>query len=905
MILRSLEVEGWRCFANRVAIGPLGDRINVVHGPNGIGKSTLMWALVRGLMDNHAVGGQAVAALRPWGRTLNPRVTIEFEHECDRYRLVKQFLGSQSSELSRFENGNFVRWREGEAADSQTRDMLRGVASSRGLTDERHWGMAQVLWAPQDCLRLPELATSVAGAIRASLGAQMSDARQDALEKKIDDAYSKIYTAGGKLKGGKDAPAIVAFEKELKTAELSQITLRDEVAAFEAAGREIEDLRSRHDQAVRDENQLSKDLEAARSLAKAYDALCAKRNTHREAAAAAEARFVDLRRRMDDLQAARAELRGAEEAARRLAGESLLQQKEVDDCAAEADLARTGLDAVRRRREDVQAAEVAAQRAARFVDNQRKLAEAEGLIAQVAAVEKELAELSSRRGELAAPDTARLREIQKQISRRDEAGLRLAAAMITVSIVPEMPLEMELLAGEAPGRRRVAPESPCNVQGAPAVEFRIAGVGVFRATGPTDSSVDQLRDERDQAQHALEALTEGFGAQDMAALQQLHDRAETLDKEIAAADVRRKTLLGQRRLDALLQQRAAASGAIEEALASYPDWATAPPDVDRLEAASRQAEHAFVVEVEQAEARWDKANRARSLADKKHSLHQADAAKAAERVGEIRRKLDELTADGRDDAARDAELSQRAIEASAARGLFAKAEEDLKAFAADPNDDVAVLDRQVNDARARSREAVERLRGVEGRLQEITAKAPYSALVEVEETIERLSEQIAAERLRNDAIRLLHDTVRECRDRAVGAVLSPVEHRATQTLERIAGPRLGKIRFDESLLPSGIAPGLASDDVSIDEISGGEREQVHLAVRLALAETISENGRQLIVLDDVLTATDTARLARTLRILEETADRFQILILTCHPERYRGLGEAVFVDLEERVREGV
>jgi uncharacterized protein YhaN len=58
------------------------------------------------------------------------------------------------------------------------------------------------------------------------------------------------------------------------------------------------------------------------------------------------------------------------------------------------------------------------------------------------------------------------------------------------------------------------------------------------------------------------------------------------------------------------------------------------------------------------------------------------------------------------------------------------------------------------------------------------------------------------------------------------------------------------------------------------------------------------------VLDDVLTATDAARLARILTILEEAAQRLQVLIITCHPERYRGLDGAQFFDLEAMLHDG-
>ena len=87
--------------------------------------------------------------------------------------------------------------------------------------------------------------------------------------------------------------------------------------------------------------------------------------------------------------------------------------------------------------------------------------------------------------------------------------------------------------------------------------------------------------------------------------------------------------------------------------------------------------------------------------------------------------------------------------------------------------------------------------------------------------------------------------------------------------------------------------------VSIENTSGGEREQIYLATRLALADVLTKGEHQLVVLDDVLVATDAGRLARVMRILEEAGQRLQVLILTCHPERYLGLDGAHFIDLDQ------
>jgi len=133
----------------------------------------------------------------------------------------------------------------------------------------------------------------------------------------------------------------------------------------------------------------------------------------------------------------------------------------------------------------------------------------------------------------------------------------------------------------------------------------------------------------------------------------------------------------------------------------------------------------------------------------------------------------------------------------------------------------------------------------------------------------------------------------------VAAVAAPVEHTATRMLSRIAGPRLGSIRLADSFLPTGVRPELATEQVELANLSGGEEEQLFLATRLALGQLLAKSERQLGVLDDVLTATDTGRLVRLLTVLEEAADHLQIVILTCHPERYRALEKAEFFDLQQ------
>ena len=237
MILNSICLEGWRCFASSTAVGPFTDGLNIICGPNGSGKSTLMMALVRGLFDNHLVTGEHISVLRPWGRALNPRVTLEFTHDGVRYRLLKQFLASPCAELCRLEGDRYVPLAESRAADDQARRLLAGEAPGKGVTDQRHWGLAQVLWATQGNLRIADLSAETRTTLQEALGGQIAGPGADVVEKRIADAYAQFFTRTGKLKAGAAAPAFVRLQKELEALQQRREKLQERLEEFEAASR--------------------------------------------------------------------------------------------------------------------------------------------------------------------------------------------------------------------------------------------------------------------------------------------------------------------------------------------------------------------------------------------------------------------------------------------------------------------------------------------------------------------------------------------------------------------------------------------------------------------------------------------------------------------------------------------
>jgi ABC-type glutathione transport system ATPase component len=211
--------------------------------------------------------------------------------------------------------------------------------------------------------------------------------------------------------------------------------------------------------------------------------------------------------------------------------------------------------------------------------------------------------------------------------------------------------------------------------------------------------------------------------------------------------------------------------------------------------------------------------------------------------------------------------------------------------------DPVSLEQKLNSVQAAldaDREAAARL---DGELAVLQNQNVYSRLAETEERLAVCTDELERERRRAEALKLLKETLAVAKRTMSASLPDRIAEFATGNWRRIAGPSAHAIRVDDTWTPAGLlVPGA---DARLDELSGGEAEQVAFATRLALATRLAQAGPQLAVFDDAFLATDPHRAARILELLAESAETLQILILTCHPERYAQLPGVRQFDLEK------
>jgi DNA repair exonuclease SbcCD ATPase subunit len=138
MKLLALRVQHFRRFAEPVAVEGIGDGVNVLAGPNEMGKSTLFQALEAAFLLRHRVTGAVLDGMRPRAGG-EPLVEVDFIAGGAAWRLRKQFGRGAGAVLTHADSGRI----EARAGDAEDR-----VAALIGRKDES-LGRFGLVWVKQ------------------------------------------------------------------------------------------------------------------------------------------------------------------------------------------------------------------------------------------------------------------------------------------------------------------------------------------------------------------------------------------------------------------------------------------------------------------------------------------------------------------------------------------------------------------------------------------------------------------------------------------------------------------------------------------------------------------------------------------------------------------------------------
>jgi DNA repair exonuclease SbcCD ATPase subunit len=892
MLIEGLEIEAIGPFRDRLELGPFDQGLNVIAQPNEWGKSTLIKALSRAFFDRYSSGAEAIRQLRPAGTTLSPRVAVTFASKGARFRLMKRFLDGKSSELFRWSGGAWELTDESDRADQRVRELL-GAPPLEGVTPKLEtWGFVRYLWARQDePAEWPSWDGPAGDAARRRLATVPIDAAVRSLLSRFQERAGLLFTGTGRVKGGGELDRA----EKARDAVLSELNeVRSRRAALEELEREHAGLVAALPLLEKERVAKAEEATRARQEAEAAEKLLVRikqlESDWRQADASLQQVTRDRDARTEILEATKGSAR------ERDAAEKALEEAEAARSPAERELQGVQVEKRERAKERLVIDE-GLRRVRALLRLRMRADEVSSLRAakdRAAGFAVELKELEELRGKLPVVSAKQIEQWRKLERELQQNRARLEALGLRVTLRPDRKARVETESAGMKGQHdlpagmeetlKAARELQVRIDGWGTVEIRSGAEDVAELEGRVSAQAAELSSALAEARanSLAEAEANLESARDLeqrmretrkavAAVLGDWDSLATLESALGKAEAARERECKEL---APTEAEAAASGAVLQA------------EEESLQASLRPMEREVTRLDEQIESARLKIE---SLREKREAAREARARIEARAKG-LTEQLGLL--DRRHPRGLAAALEE-------AQNEFVRAEARLEEARRQLPPNTAQLParnvRAANAAKAVDLEFEQKsneLRRLETRLEERGGDGLHSREADLEEKLAAV--QVEAKRLRDDggSARLLCDLIQRREERAVQAVLGPLENRLSEVFAALTGVSERRVWFDELLQIRGVGP-RPDALVPFAQLSRGAREQLLLALRAAIALELSVDGRECLILDDVLVHTDGMRHENVLDYLQQLAGSLQIVVLTCHAERYRGVGRLI------------
>ncbi|NMT63521.1 AAA family ATPase [Marinobacter orientalis] len=869
MKLRRLQVEQLRQFRQPFVMDDLQPGLNLIHGPNESGKSTLVRAIRAAFFERYRTS--SVDDLRPWGDSAAaPTITLDFDARQKSWHLVKSFLQRKRCDLT-IDSTSYSE----DEAEEKLSELLGFQFSAKGVSKPEHWGVPGLLWVEQGTGQNIEQAVEHAGdhlkSALNSLVGEVASTGGDELVEQVKARWSELFTPTGKPRGDYQK---LEKEREEHQREIDGLQARiqkyqeqvdrlgklthdyertRQERPWEEAERQLEQAKERYRQVEKLEQQQAQEKEILKHLQSRQQLL--RQN---------QEQLESLNRKLDvrkaELEKAQRALEQAEARSPSVAN-SVQEAKSAYEAAAKK-VEQARLQETRSRLEqDVQRLDQQNRTLTQNLEKARQYQQ-----------ELEKAREQARQNQIDVKALKALKDTERQL-KEENIRSQTIATRLTWQLEPDARLALNGEPLEEQGERQLLEDSSLLIPGVGTLGITPGGEDLAstrrRLSTLEQSLTEQMKtlgvDYVQQAEHRVMAYE--------AAERTLQHTRELL-KSVAPVNVE-QLLADEKETGARLQ---AAKSELQNSPAPEPGQHARATDVASAEAGRARAETRLAeAEAEERKHQTELLTRRQSrdnakaewqqLQDEVHSPeHQKQLQNLSTELADIDDKMGRLAAT----------LKAREQEIQEARPAILK-------------QDIERYQRSISTLRQAQEERQRELRDIQVRLEAWGAEGLEEQRNERVAELEQCNRRYQELHRRARALDLLLNLLTEKRQALTRRLQAPLQKHLDHYLSLLF-PQ-ATLEVDEHLRPGTFTRGTELGQIA--ELSFGAREQMGLISRLAYADLLQEAGRPtLVIMDDTLVHSDTDRLEDMKRILFDAANRHQILLFTCHPEKWSDLGVA-------------
>jgi len=846
-----------------------GPRVTVIEGPNEVGKSSIAEALDLLFRFKDSSKHSAVKATIPVDRDESPQVEFEIESGPYRFTYRKQFgKGSKTElEVSQPNPENLT----GDAAHERAEQILAetlDVDLWRALQVDQGVGIDQA-----------DLRDSAAlgRALDHASGSTASGAGEGVLFERVEQEHARYFTPTGRPKSElTDAKKeIDELENRLEELDQEQRALRhdveeqdhlaDRLRTLEEQIPELEKDLSDREKAWEEVNKLNQQVERATAEVDRLQLEVSHLVDARRGREQLVHKLGEIEARSEELRSAHAAVLEPVEKLRKQvkAAKNDLTMARSDLQEAEAVLKLRSRDEKYLRAKGE--AERLGERHERVVEIREKVRHADRILETNQVTDDELQRIIDADIEV------------RQLARRlEEAGPQISArALSDVTI---------LVDGE-----KVDLEKGVVDERAIARMTTITIPDQLELTVTPGASAEDLEEALQTAVRTRDALLDEHNIDSVKAARSANSERNQAQRDLAEAKSREQENLRDLTFEQLEAKRDSCLVIVEEQEATR---AEEPPVPDELATARELAREAEARVVEARERERGAADHAADLAEKVEVGSSKEARLAAqieaesETASALRAELQSARQELSDNDL-NARVATAESEAETAHMLAASLRSKLDG---ENPDQVKARHESARAAleagREERAEVRENLRTVEGRLEVQQEAGLFEQTERVRSMLDQAQSSYSRLEQRASAARLLYTTLSSHRDEARRRYLEPLTSRI-ETLGRMVFNTSFQVTLTDDLTIESRT--LDKQTIPFDSLSKGTQEQLGLLARLAVAMIVSDDEGVPLILDDTLGYSDRRRMETMAATIARAAECCQVVILTCSPDRFRGI----------------